>query len=274
MPFYIKNTSHTATLNTFERVQAEIIRLVDDGCTESVWLFGISAEIFDQIHDESSRTSRFKYIYNFDKQKLYVRMPHNAHELLDPALRELIDAQLKTAGVLWTKVSSMGSPTIKVGSIAAEPNGCYMHIGRTGKTVCIEIGNSQSERILTQLAHHWIEHSDSTILVCLLVKLSAGKNTITLSVWRRAERHVSRPGLRSQSAKAVMTESVKIIRADPDHLVRFTKSSNLHGDEIRIPVTIFTGEESFSVPVENVILDESALCELGARLWRFSDGFN
>ncbi|KAJ6090517.1 hypothetical protein N7486_009332 [Penicillium sp. IBT 16267x] len=274
----LRMLSRLANISTrrknFEQVKAQIIRHFDAGCTEPIWFFDISAETFDQLQDDNSRTSHFKYIYDFDKRKLYVRMPHNAHESLACILRGLIDDQLRSAGVLWTKVFPSGSPTMKVGSKAAEPDGCYMPIDRRGKTVCIEVGNSQTERQLIRLAHHWIEHPESSILICLLVKLSADKNTITLSVCRPDEHHVSRPVLRSQSVHATMTESVKIMRADPDHTVQFTKSSDLHPSQIRLPITAFTGEQSSSAAVENVILNEPVLREIGLRLWLFCNGFD
>jgi hypothetical protein len=273
MPSRLANFS-TGRKN-WKQVKAQIIRHINAGCTEPVRFHHISAEMFSQLQDDSSpATSHCKYIYDFDKRILCVRMPSDAHESLASILRDLINDQLKSAGLLWTKVSSSGSPSIKLGSKAAQPDGCFMPIDRREKTVCIEVGNSQTETELIRVAHHWIEYPESSILICLLIKLSADKNTITLSVWRPAEHHESGPQLRFQRVHATMTESVKIMRADPDHTVQFTKSSDLHPNQIRLPITAFTGEQTSSAAVENVILDEPVLRQIGLRLWLFCHGFD
>ncbi|KAJ5138890.1 uncharacterized protein N7515_003738 [Penicillium bovifimosum] len=273
MPSHLANFS-TGSKN-LKQVKAQIIRGINAGCTEPVRFNHIASETFSQLQDDRSPTkSHCKYIYDFEKRILCVRIPTDAHEALASILRDLINDQLRSAGVLWTKVASSGSPSIKLGSKAAQPDGCFMPIDKRGKTVCIEVGNSQTETGLIRVAHHWLEHPESTILICLLVKLSADKNAITLSVWRPTEHHESSQQLRFQRVHATMTESVKIMRADPDHTVQFTKCSDLHPNEIRLPITAFTGEQTSSAAVENVILDEPVLRQIGLRLWLFCHGFD
>ncbi|KAJ5091998.1 hypothetical protein NUU61_006868 [Penicillium alfredii] len=232
----------------FQAIKEKLVTEVLKGHTGYLWLSDVAEDTFYQLKGDTSRsTRRLHCLYEFDEHKLRVRMPEKVHDSLAVQLGVLINDKLRSAGLLNIACVPNMSPTITLGTTAAEPDGCWGPINSEGFTVGIEVGNSQSSTELVRDARHWIEHAESSFQICIVVELSNNRNTITLSVWRQNDYASSGSRLRSRHISAINTDTVTITRRYPDPVVRFENplsptlaSPVLEQSEIRLPIAAFT----------------------------------
>ncbi|EAW14200.1 uncharacterized protein ACLA_072330 [Aspergillus clavatus NRRL 1] len=264
----------------FKEIEGELVRKIKAEHMGYLWFFGITEDTFYQLQDETSRsTRRLHCFYNFDEQKLRVRMPGRVHDSLAAQLFFLICDKLKSAGLLNTACVPNLSPLIRLGNIAAEPDGCWGPLNSEHFTVGIEVGNLESDNELSHDARHWIEHAESSFQICLIVKLSNNPDTITLSVWRPQNHPNSGSQLRRRHVSAIITDTATITRGRPDPVVRFEShiSPILTPTEIRLPVAAFTG---YQLPPgvhvnfgDSIVLTEEDLIEFGRLHWIPGNGY-
>lgn len=141
-----------------------------------------------------------------------------------------------------------------------------MNVRNKYRTVILEVGDSESATELENDVRHWIEHAESNVQICLIVKLDKNLNRITLLIWRRQD--PTGPNLRSRPrhTTAILTDSVTIARGARNYTVQFTNplSLPLAPTTIVIPISAFTGSP---LTTANLIITQQDLLELGRRFW-------
>lgn len=257
---------------TFELVKRQLDADIQAGRTGYREFCDIREDIFYKVQgQQSSTTRRLHCVYNFEKHLLRVRLPNEAHEDVALQLHSLIDLKLNAEGLMYTACTPTLSPTVRLGNIALQPDGAWRPRGRKDWTVCVQVGDSESERELLLDARRWIEDDSSLFKICLTAKIKRLPEEIEISIIQSSPFRARI--LRSNHTSAMLIASAKIIRHHPGPVVEFQdhRSPTNTLTALRLPIVAFTGPQPPTGVQVNVggdiLLTGQELAEIGRRHW-------
>lgn len=255
---------------TFELIKRQLDADIQAGQTGYREFRDISEDIFQKVQEHPT-TRRLHCVYNFEKHLLRIRMPNEAHEDIATQLHSLIDLKLNGEGLMYTACTPSLSPTVRLGNIALKPDGAWRPRGGKDWTVCVQVGDSESERELVLDAGRWIEDDGSLFKICLTAKIKRDPEEIEISIIQSFP--FSAQILQGNHTSAMLIASAKIIRHHSAPVVEFQDHRNPTNTltALRLPIVAFTGAQPPTGVQVNLagdsVLTEQELAEIGRRHW-------
>ncbi|CAG8281305.1 unnamed protein product [Penicillium salamii] len=222
-------------------------------------------------HQQTKNFKTIRTCYNATQQLLILKvMPNDAHETPSRMFNTFVDTKLLAMGIDYNVVVPTGTSTVRIGDWTKEPDSSWAPVAWNGqKSFVLEVGLSESDPHLFQMARGWLESPDTTVQLVVTLSISRRSPTITFQTWiLESHRTMS---TRGYSPSAIVRSQITLTR---DGNVTTVDGNVYLGDttapmtQLELPFEKIVGRPPNQLQEQDLVISSDELKQIARGVWR------
>lgn len=207
--------------------------------SQYIALENVSAIVFTKLEAEWDPLPRVRVLYDRSDEILIIKFPSKQHDEASLLFSDILGDQFLSLSLRMRDFMRLtGSGRQRFDNVEKEPDASFVpRLTRSREdfpSLVVEVGLSESTQRLRQDAHIWLDMSNESTNIVIVISLDTSSRLITFERWQRANRVHPRVSRCGDSARQVAS-CVQTVVVNGDN-------GTVTGAPLYIPITLLLDE--------------------------------